>query len=189
MIDLAKQALEALEETLADNSDLGLEDHLAIGRRVRAAIAALRSYVESGGGKPDGFETYNSNSVTWALSRWEDEVKNRPLVNVHRRTLDDTWRQVIRHFGGDPEALLGPAHDALWAAQLWCVHVEGPDDVYAAASREAARKHADTLNKAIDRMPHHPDDPICRAVVAVWPHSPESHAESLATHLAQGVGE
>jgi hypothetical protein len=36
-------------------------------------------------------------------------------VNKHRRTLDDTWRQVIRYAGGDPEALIGPAHDALLA--------------------------------------------------------------------------
>jgi hypothetical protein len=47
------------------------------------------------------------------VGRWNDEVKNRPLVNIHRRTLDDTWRQVIRHFGGDAELLLGPNHDTL----------------------------------------------------------------------------
>jgi hypothetical protein len=34
---------------------------------------------------------------------------------VHRRTLDDTWRQVIRHFGGDPDKLIGPNHDTLLA--------------------------------------------------------------------------
>ena len=27
------------------------------------------------------------------------------------------WRQVIRHAGGDPEALIGPAHDALLVAR------------------------------------------------------------------------
>jgi hypothetical protein len=40
-------------------------------------------------------------------------VRNRPLVNVHRRTLDGTWRQVIRHLGGDPDALIGASHDEL----------------------------------------------------------------------------
>ena len=54
--------------------------------------------------------------VSFAVDRWFAEVANRPLVNVHRRTLDDTWRQVIRRFGGDPEALLGPNHDAMIAA-------------------------------------------------------------------------
>lgn len=48
----------------------------------------------------------------WAVHRWESEVKSRPLENVHRRPLDDAWRQVVRYFGGDPDALLGPAHDA-----------------------------------------------------------------------------
>lgn len=51
--------------------------------------------------------------VDWAASRWQSEVANRPLQNVHRRTLDDTWRQVIRHFGGDDKALCGPSHDDL----------------------------------------------------------------------------
>jgi hypothetical protein len=55
--------------------------------------------------------------VSFAVDRWLAEVSNRPLVNVHRRTLDDTWRQVIRRFGGDPEALLGPSHDTLLAQQ------------------------------------------------------------------------
>ncbi|CDN87363.1 hypothetical protein BN948_01785 [Hydrogenophaga intermedia] len=65
----------------------------------------------------DGFDTYNSNGLAWAVSRWNDEVSQRPFLNDHRRTLDETWRQVIRFFGGDPDALLGPAHDALVARQ------------------------------------------------------------------------
>lgn len=51
--------------------------------------------------------------VKWAVSRWEAEVKNRPLQNIHRRSLDTTWRQVIRYFGGDDFGLCGPAHDEL----------------------------------------------------------------------------
>nr|WP_298099710.1 hypothetical protein [uncultured Shinella sp.] len=54
--------------------------------------------------------------LDWAVSKWNSEVKNRPLANVHRRSLDDTWRQVIRWAGGDPDALLGPSHDALLSA-------------------------------------------------------------------------
>lgn len=53
----------------------------------------------------------NAAAIKWAVERWQAEVMHRPLVNVHRRSLDDCWRQVIRHFGGDPESLLGPAHD------------------------------------------------------------------------------
>ena len=53
--------------------------------------------------------------VSFAVDRWLAEVANRPLVNKNRRTLDDTWRQVIRRFGGDPDVLLGPPHDELVA--------------------------------------------------------------------------
>ena len=66
--------------------------------------AALRAAQEGG-------------AVQWACERWRAEVANRPLVNTHRRALDATWRQVVRHFGGDDVALLGPCHDDLVAAQ------------------------------------------------------------------------
>ena len=57
----------------------------------------------------------SDNLVAWAVDRWKAEVENRPLINRNRRTLDDTWRQVIRHL--NPEALgqLGPCHDDLIA--------------------------------------------------------------------------
>ena len=55
----------------------------------------------------------NQQNLEWAVERWNAEVKNRPMINVHRRTLDDAWRQVIRRFGGDPDKLLGPSHDEL----------------------------------------------------------------------------
>lgn len=54
-----------------------------------------------------------SADVEWAVSRWRSEVANRPMQNIHRRALDTTWRQVIRHFGGDDIELCGPAHDRL----------------------------------------------------------------------------
>jgi hypothetical protein len=53
--------------------------------------------------------------LTWAVARWHDEVSQRPLVNEHRRTLDDTWRQVIRFAGGNPTELVGLSHDELLA--------------------------------------------------------------------------
>jgi hypothetical protein len=66
---------------------------------------------------------------------------------------------------------------------LWCCHVIGPDDLYAAKSFEAAKAHADALNAALDRNTElHPElsDILCRAVPALWPWSPEAHAEGLA---------
>ena len=51
--------------------------------------------------------------LDWAVRRWKIEVEQRPLENVHRRTLDETWRQVIRFAGGDPDELVGTDHDTL----------------------------------------------------------------------------
>lgn len=54
--------------------------------------------------------------LDWAVDRWHAEVSQRPLVNVNRRSIDDTWRQIIRKLGGDPVDLCGPAHDTLLAS-------------------------------------------------------------------------
>ena len=51
--------------------------------------------------------------LNWAVQRWNAEVKDRPLRNAHRRTLDDVWRQVIQRMGGNDVELLGPRHDDL----------------------------------------------------------------------------
>lgn len=51
--------------------------------------------------------------LQWAVERWYAEVSNRPLQNIHRRSIDDTWRQVITRLGGDPVELLGPDHSTL----------------------------------------------------------------------------
>ena len=59
---------------------------------------------------------FDAAAVDWAVEQWRSEVANRPLVNVHRAALDGTWRQVIRHFGGDDVALCGPDHYTLAAA-------------------------------------------------------------------------
>lgn len=64
--------------------------------------------------------------LAWAVSRWKAEVESRPLVNGHRRTLDDTWRQVIRYAGGDPAVLLPlPPHDTMVRQQAVCKVVKG----------------------------------------------------------------
>jgi hypothetical protein len=36
----------------------------------------------------------------WIEGRWDDEVKHRPVENIHRRTLDNTWRRIYRHVTG-----------------------------------------------------------------------------------------
>lgn len=91
-------------------------------------------------------------------------------------------------------AILAAVEHGAQRGLLWCCHVRGPDDLYAAESYEAALKHADDLNDALKkhnagREPH-PYDPIISAVPAPWPWGAESHAEDLrkarATEAAHG---
>lgn len=70
---------------------------------------AMVRYMVEGAPPEDAWQ----HAINWAVERWKAEVANRPLVNIYRRTLDTQWRQVIRHFGGDPDELCGPSHDEL----------------------------------------------------------------------------
>lgn len=49
----------------------------------------------------------NTELLDWAIERWYSEVRNMPYNNIYRPVLDQTWRQVIRYAGGDPEEILG----------------------------------------------------------------------------------
>lgn len=62
---------------------------------------------------------------------------------------------------------------------LWCVHVIGPDDLYAEPSHAAAVAHSDELNRALWSRPNAPDDVTCYAYADTWPWSAEQHAEDL----------
>lgn len=62
---------------------------------------------------------------------------------------------------------------------LWCVHVLGPDDVMAAPSHDAAVVRARELNKTIFSRISEPNDILCFAYAAPWPHSQDAHAEDL----------
>jgi len=66
---------------------------------------------------------------------------------------------------------------------LWCVHVAGPDDVYAEASHAAAVRRADELNRTTHALisERHPSDNtiMCFAYADIWPWSKERHAESM----------
>lgn len=98
--------------------------------------------------------------LAWAVERWDAEVKNRPLINVHRRSLDDTWRQVIRHCGGDDVSLLGPRHGDLLAANPIKTTDRDPSFIDSDLDFEPSARHAvaDMANigyallEQIDRM-------------------------------------
>lgn len=62
---------------------------------------------------------------------------------------------------------------------LWCTHVLGSDDVYAAPSHSAASAHARALNLVMHELADAHSDVLCFAYAAPWPHSAEDHAENL----------
>lgn len=62
---------------------------------------------------------------------------------------------------------------------LWCVHIEGPDDMIAMPSREAAEAEAKLLNESW-RKDGHEYDPVLNAVAKPWPYSAEQHAKDIA---------
>lgn len=96
-----------LSEARTKNRELNelLEEHRQQYANKCLELIEARKLIPPGG----------SDLLSWAVERWNREVKNRPLVNVNRRTLDETWRQVIRYAGGDDRELIGPAHDELVA--------------------------------------------------------------------------
>jgi hypothetical protein len=96
-----KSVLVAFKERLTDDQLRALHDLLA-GKTAAAPVSEQKDKAEQ--------------LLGWAIERWTDEVANRPLINVRRRTLDSTWRQVIRYAGGDDVLLVGPRHDDLVAS-------------------------------------------------------------------------
>jgi hypothetical protein len=61
------------------------------------------------------------------------------------------------------------------STELWAVHVEGPDDIVAAKSKEDAEREADNLNNL-----HLTEGLIpANAKAIVWPYSAEAHAKNI----------
>jgi transcriptional antiterminator Rof (Rho-off) len=79
-------------------------------KRIRAECTAVEK-------ERDALQAELTKARGWAVERWKAEVSQRPLHNVHRRSFDDTWRQVIARLGGDHRILCGPTHDELLAHQ------------------------------------------------------------------------
>jgi hypothetical protein len=74
------------------------------------------------------------------------------------------------------------------ANELWAMHVQGPDDLWAAPSKERAEAAAIRLNDFwAERIAskNDPDFPIINAVVIPWNSTPESHAEAVKNWAAE----
>lgn len=63
---------------------------------------------------------------------------------------------------------------------LWCVHVQGPDDVVPVASYEDAVRMAEGLNWFAIATTSHPYDPMIHAVPMLWNGTAERHADYAA---------
>lgn len=63
--------------------------------------------------------------------------------------------------------------------ELLCVHIEGPDEIEACASLEAADKRAAELNAFFDSLERTVNSPDMRARVQAWPYDAEDHAKEL----------
>lgn len=71
-----------------------------------------------------------------------------------------------------------PKVQVLDDSNLWCVHIQGPDDIIAMVSKEAADLEAAKINKSVGRM-WQEGDPEINAIATIWPGSAESHASEL----------
>eukprot|EP00456_Euglypha_rotunda_P010724 TRINITY_DN12747_c0_g1_i14.p2 TRINITY_DN12747_c0_g1~~TRINITY_DN12747_c0_g1_i14.p2 ORF type:complete len:194 (+),score=42.53 TRINITY_DN12747_c0_g1_i14:993-1574(+) len=131
------QTHESTATPAQQNSELlrGWTRYEKVRRLVPAAFNRLHAINVSGGGNFDEMidalpepttpvpeqpkpadDTINRQQlIDWVVICWNAEVKNRPMVNVHRRSLDDAWRQMLRHLGVDDRERLGPTHDELRA--------------------------------------------------------------------------
>ena len=115
MTDLTERATKAIDlfDAICSIHDSAVSAH---DRRVRAMAKVLEAAPDPSPapGVVEGQAAGDAESpLEWAVRKWHHEVANRPLENVHRAALDTTWRQVIRHFGGDAEVLCGPDHYTL----------------------------------------------------------------------------
>ena len=64
----------------------------------------------------DAEKTVKGNLLSWAVDRWLEDVKNRPMVNIYRPGMDKAYRTLVHHLGGEPDELLGTEHKARVAA-------------------------------------------------------------------------
>ncbi len=97
-----------------DNEELATQIYNLAYGEYEASVEEIKSLLDSSLGDRSGAEAYRFDLLCWARDKWNAEVLNRPMVNVHRRSLDDTWRTVIRKLGGDPDLLLAlPDHDTI----------------------------------------------------------------------------
>lgn len=80
--------------------------------------------------------------------------------------------------------------EATYESAFWAVHVQGPDDIVAAADRTDADRLASEINEfmaqTMGRPDASPNDPHLHAVVVPWEWTAEAHAEALTRQAEEG---
>ena len=85
--------------------------------------------------------------LEWAVTRWREDVQHRPMVNIYRPGMDKAYRCVIRHAGGDPEAIVGPTHSELVARDIEASRAQyGPGSQPLSAPTSSASTEPEGLN-------------------------------------------
>lgn len=93
-----------IEKSLNENDEYDLDRIVADGEGIIVVMVRTES-------APAILD--RSSLVRWVVGRYKAEVQGRPLDNVHRRTLDETWRQFYRYLTG--KELAYPTHDEMLA--------------------------------------------------------------------------
>ena len=134
-----------------------------IGNATNAALAAFEMRWNSEG---ERMICRHCNSVVSAASGGTAASHRAGCRNFHSF---HPWREL--------HAIQMPADGG-----LWCFHLPGPDDVYAAPSFVDAQVLVTVWNAYVesDSLIKLTPGPKVAAVVAQWPHSAESHALDVA---------
>ena len=114
-----------------------------------------------------------------------DATDIRPALNTLNAILCSPDGDICIPGSAEDKRLTREALDALGQAapELWCLHILGPDDVHPAPSKRHAEIAAEGFNKIFGNVADE-SEVMCKAVVAPWPHSPASHAESVQEFIA-----
>ena len=137
---------------------------------------------------PYGWNEFDVREARLAVC---DEVERLEKQYLFAAELVASLYEAVTHNTGEP------VHDVLEDVQVriaklealegpWCVHVQGPDDLLAMPSKDAADLEAAKINKRVGRD-WEPGDPEINAIATIWPYSVEAHAVALAEVLAESV--
>lgn len=83
-----------------------------------------------------------------------------------------------------PNSPAGAGSSPSSGSGLWSIHITGPDEYHAKASKEAAEAAAAEFNAWFDRQTKTENTPNMRATVQPWPFDAESHADALNTKFS-----